>query len=120
MNYRPEYEHRWGGKTAYRQLRLDPLPAQSAVALLDGLLGQDATVGPLKPLLIERTEGNPFFLEESVRMLVETRALQGAPGAYRLAERCRGSGYRPPCRRSSPRASTGCRPRTSACSSRPP
>src|SRR5262249_14778028 len=39
----------------------------------------------LKPLLIGRTEGNPLFLEESVRTLVETRAFVGEPGAYRLA-----------------------------------
>ena len=37
-------------------------------------------------LLIERTEGNPFFLEESVRTLVETGVLVGEPGAYRLAQ----------------------------------
>jgi predicted ATPase len=41
---------------------------------------------PLKPLLIARTEGNPFFLEESVRTLVETGVLVGEPGAYRLAQ----------------------------------
>jgi predicted ATPase len=41
---------------------------------------------PLKRLLIERTEGNPFFLEESVRTLVETGVLVGEPGAYRLAQ----------------------------------
>ena len=39
---------------------------------------------PLKPLLVQRTEGTPFFLEESVRTLVETRVLVGARGAYRL------------------------------------
>src|SRR6185295_1813624 len=44
----------------------------------------DPTIRPLGPLLIERTEGNPFFLEESVRALVETRALVGERGAYRL------------------------------------
>src|SRR5262249_26446138 len=40
---------------------------------------------PLKHLLIERTDGNPFFLEESVRELVETMVLEGAPSAYRAA-----------------------------------
>src|SRR6185295_13551080 len=49
------------------------------------LLGDDASLQPLTPLLIERTEGNPFFLEESVRTLVETGALVGARGAYRLS-----------------------------------
>ncbi len=84
VNYRPEYSHAWGGKTYYRQLRIDPLPPESADELLDALLGTDAALGPLKQLLVERTEANPLFLEESVRALVETGALVGERGAYRL------------------------------------
>jgi tetratricopeptide (TPR) repeat protein len=84
VNYRPEYNHGWGSKTHYRQLRIDPLPSESAEELLDALLGPDAALGPLKRLLIERTEANPLFLEESVRALVETGALAGERGAYRL------------------------------------
>ena len=77
VNYRPEYRHSWGHKTAYTHLRLDPLPPASADALLRTLLGDDPSLAPLKTLLIERTEGNPFFLEESVRTLVETGVLVG-------------------------------------------
>src|SRR5207244_629890 len=73
-----------GSKTYYRQLRIDALPAESAEELLASLLGADASVLPLKPLLIARTEGNPLFLEESVRTLVEVGALAGSGGAYRL------------------------------------
>ena len=83
-NYRPEYRHAWGGKTYYRQLRIDPLPPERADELLEALLGPDAALGPLKELLVERTEANPLFLEESVRALVETGALAGERGAYRL------------------------------------
>jgi class 3 adenylate cyclase/tetratricopeptide (TPR) repeat protein len=83
VNYRPEYQHSWSGKTSYRQIRIDPLSPPSADELLEALLGDDADLDPLKPLLIERTEGNPFFLEESVRTLVETRLLTGERGAYR-------------------------------------
>ena len=85
VNYRPEYEHGWGRKTFYRNLRIDPLPSESAAELLVGLLGADAQLEPLRALLIERTEGNPFFIEESVRTLVETNVLQGERGQYRLA-----------------------------------
>ena len=85
INYRPEYQHEWGNKTFYTQLRLDPLPPENADALLEALLGDDLSLEPLKKLLIERTEGNPFFLEESVRTLVETQVLVGEPGAYRRA-----------------------------------
>jgi len=84
VNYRPEYQHAWGGKTYYRQLRIDPLPPQSAEELLTALLGEERTLEPLTRALIAQTEGNPFFLEESVRTLVETGALAGERGAYRL------------------------------------
>jgi len=86
VNYRPEYRHGWGSKTYYAQLRLDPLPPASAEELLATLLGHDSSVQPLTQHLIARTEGNPFFLEESVRTLVEAEVLVGAPGAYRLAQ----------------------------------
>ena len=86
VNYRPEYQHGWGNKTYYTQLRLDPLPPASADEFLQALVGDDPGLEPLKRLLIARTEGNPFFLEESVRTLVETGVLVGEPGAYRLAQ----------------------------------
>jgi predicted ATPase len=86
VNYRPEYQHGWGSKTYYTQLRLDPLPPGSADEFLQALLGADPSLGPLKPLLIARSEGIPFFLEESVRTLVETGVLVGEPGAYRLVK----------------------------------
>jgi len=84
VNYRTEYQHLWGSKTYYRQLRLDALPTASAEELLEALLGSDPNLASLKRLLITRTEGNPFFLEESVQTLVETKALTGETGGYRL------------------------------------
>ena len=86
VNYRPEYRHAWGSKTYYRQLRIDPLSSASAEQLLGDLLGGDPSVIALRPVLIARTEGNPFFLEESVRSLVETGALAGDRGTYRLVK----------------------------------
>jgi AAA ATPase domain/Adenylate and Guanylate cyclase catalytic domain len=62
VNYRPEYQHGWGSKTYYTQLRLDPLPPASADEFLQALLGDDPSLVPLKQILIARTEGNPFFL----------------------------------------------------------
>ena len=85
VNYRPEYQHSWASKTFYSQLRLDPLPTESAEELLQSLLGNDPSLQSLKHLLIARTEGNPFFLEESVRTLVETKVLEGERDGYRLA-----------------------------------
>jgi transcriptional regulator with AAA-type ATPase domain/tetratricopeptide (TPR) repeat protein len=88
VTYRPEYQHGWGSKSYYTQVRLDPLPPERAAELLQALLGDDPSLEPLKRRLIERTAGNPFFLEESVRTLVETQELVGTPGAYRLAQPC--------------------------------
>src|SRR5207237_746032 len=71
-------------------LSMDPLqrrprtPAARGEALLQALLGEDVSLVPLTHLLIARTQGNPFFLEESVRTLVETGVLVGERGAYRL------------------------------------
>jgi transcriptional regulator with AAA-type ATPase domain/tetratricopeptide (TPR) repeat protein len=81
VNYRPEYQHTWGSKTYYVQLRLENLPAERAKELLDNLLGVEPRLAPLKNLLVKR--GNPFFLEETVRTLVETKVLVGERGRYR-------------------------------------
>ena len=95
VNYRPEYQHGWGSKTYYTQLRLDPLPPASADEFLQALLGDDPSLAPLTPLLIARTEGNPFFLEESVRTLVETGVLVGTPGpiGWHTPRRPAGAGH---------------------------
>jgi class 3 adenylate cyclase/tetratricopeptide (TPR) repeat protein len=86
VNYRPDYQHTWGNKSYYQQLRIDPLPDLSAEELLRTILGDDPRLRSVHRLLITRTEGNPFFLEESVRTLVEAKVLVGEPGAYRLTK----------------------------------
>ena len=86
VNYRPEYQHGWSSKSYYGQLRLDPLSPDSADEFLHVVLGDDPELQALKRLLIERTEGNPFFLEECIRTLVETKALMGERGACRLRQ----------------------------------
>src|SRR5271170_6564675 len=86
VNYRPEYHHEWGSKSCYSQLRLDPLGNESAEEMLSALLGDDAEVRPLKLLIIERTEGNPFFMEETVLVLLEEGALVRDGAAVRLTK----------------------------------
>jgi class 3 adenylate cyclase/tetratricopeptide (TPR) repeat protein len=85
LNYRPGYSNDWSEKSYYTQLRVEPLPVTNAEELLSMLLGKNPDLNPLKRLLIERTEGNPFFAEESVRSLVETGVLTGEKGGYRPA-----------------------------------
>jgi class 3 adenylate cyclase/predicted ATPase len=75
VNYRPEYRHDWGNKSNYTQLRLDPLAKESAEQVLAALLGEGKDLPPLKRLIIGKTEGNPFFIEEMVQALFEQGVL---------------------------------------------
>ena len=75
VNYRPEYTHSWGSKTYYTQLRLDALGGETAHEMLGSILGEGKDLIPLKQFIIDRTEGNPFFMEEIVQTLFEERAL---------------------------------------------
>jgi class 3 adenylate cyclase len=75
VNYRPEYTHQWGNKSYYTQLRLDPLNRESAAEMLSALVGEGPELFPLKRLVLERTEGNPFFMEELVQALFDEGAL---------------------------------------------
>lgn len=84
VNYRPEYSHDWGPKDNYTQLSLQPLGPDEAQGLLTALLGDDRSLVPLKRLILDKTEGNPFFMEEVVQTLVEETALLGQPGCYRI------------------------------------
>jgi class 3 adenylate cyclase/tetratricopeptide (TPR) repeat protein len=85
VNYRPEYSHQWGNKTYYVQLRVDPLGKESAEEMLSALLGDGKDLIPLKRLIIERTEGTPFFMEEMVQTLFEDGVLQ-RNGVVKLAK----------------------------------
>jgi class 3 adenylate cyclase/tetratricopeptide (TPR) repeat protein len=84
VTYRAEYHDNWAGKGHYRQVRLEPLARASADRLLDAILGDHPDLSPLKQQLIDRTDGNPFFLEESVRGLVSSGSLTGEPTRYRV------------------------------------
>jgi class 3 adenylate cyclase len=75
VNYRPEYHHDWTNKSHYAQLRLDSLGRGSAGEMLSALLGDVVELTPLKRLIIERTGGNPFFIEEMLRALFDEGAL---------------------------------------------
>src|SRR6202035_1044868 len=68
VNYRPEYSHQWNSKTYYTQLHLDPLGKESAAEMLTALIGDRIEMRPLKRLIIEKTEGNPFFMEETYQV----------------------------------------------------
>jgi len=75
VNYRPEYTHQWSNKTYYTPLRLDPLGTESAVEMLSAILGAGSDLQSSRRLIIDKTEGNPFFMEEMVQALFEEGAL---------------------------------------------
>jgi adenylate cyclase len=85
VNFRPEYQASWMARSYYRQLALAPLSTTAVGELLTELLGTDPSLDGLLEVIRERTEGNPFFIEELVRTLVEAGNLEGEPGAYTLA-----------------------------------
>jgi class 3 adenylate cyclase/predicted ATPase len=84
VNYRPEYRHEWGQKTYYTQLRLAPLGQEEAEELLAFLVGNGPSLAALKRLILQKTEGTPFFMEEVVQTLAEEGVLSGERGRYRL------------------------------------
>ena len=90
VNYRPEYRHEWGSKTYYSQLRLDALGLEDAKELLAALLDEAnwpvtaASLEPLKQLILEKTEGTPFFMEEMVRALFDNGVLVHSMGGLSL------------------------------------
>jgi class 3 adenylate cyclase len=71
VNYRPEYRHEWGHRTHYTQLRLDPLGDKGAEEMLKSLLGEGAELAALRLLILDRAQGNPFFIEEMVQVLFD-------------------------------------------------
>jgi class 3 adenylate cyclase/tetratricopeptide (TPR) repeat protein len=75
VNYRPEYRHQWGNKSYYSQLRLEALDHASATEMLTTLLGEAGELDSVKRMIIERTEGNPFFIEEMLQTLFDQGAL---------------------------------------------
>jgi class 3 adenylate cyclase/tetratricopeptide (TPR) repeat protein len=84
-NFRPEYRAAWMDAPQYRGLSLEPLGIDETDELIRVLLGDDQSLEVLARQISERTAGNPFFIEEVVRTLAESGALEGTKGHYRLA-----------------------------------
>jgi tetratricopeptide (TPR) repeat protein len=85
VNYRPEYRHEWGHRTHYTQLRLDPLGDEGAEAMLTVLLGEGPELAALKRLILDRTQGNPFFVEEMVQALFDEEVVVHDGAAVKVA-----------------------------------
>ena len=86
VNFRREYEAAWTDSPVYRRISLVPLGPESTRELLADLAGNDPSLDGLDEMIRERTGGNPFFIEEVVRELVEAGYLEGGRGSYRLTK----------------------------------
>ena len=86
FGYRPDYAAPWTTQAHCEKLRLEPLSHDGADLLLDALLGESPDLTPLRRLLADRTQGNPFFAEESVAMLLADGVLEGERGRYELTK----------------------------------
>ena len=84
MNFRPEFGAAWMDRSYYLHLPLAALGPGAVAELLQNLLGTHPSLERLPGHILERTGGNPFFVEEVVRTLIEEGALEGSPAAYRL------------------------------------
>jgi adenylate cyclase len=82
VTYRPEYRGALDRLPSSHRIALAPLDDSQTSALAAEFLGTDGSVATLVPQIAERAAGNPFFVEEIVRDLVERRVVEGEPGAY--------------------------------------
>jgi class 3 adenylate cyclase/tetratricopeptide (TPR) repeat protein len=86
VNFRPEYSPEWNVAPSYETISLTPLAREDTRELLRDLSGEDPSLDGLDAPIHERTQGNPFFIEEIVRELAESGYLDGARAAYRLVK----------------------------------
>ena len=83
LSYRQDFAHRWADAPWFEEHLLGPLDPVEAKQMLGNLLGCDASLEPVIHTLIERADGNPFFLEQMSLTLVDSGSLIGSPGDYR-------------------------------------
>jgi class 3 adenylate cyclase len=84
VNFRPGFTAPLMQRSHYRQINMPPLPPAEAAVLLQDHFGSDPSLALLSRNIIERAQGNPFFLEELINALVERGDFEGEKGAYRL------------------------------------
>jgi adenylate cyclase len=84
ITYRPEYRGALTSIPGAQTIALRPLSSTQTTALIDELVGTDASMQELSAVITERADGNPFFAEEIVRDLAERGAVRGARGSYLL------------------------------------
>jgi tetratricopeptide (TPR) repeat protein len=86
FTYRPEFVHTWGAKSYHNQLNLNSLSNREVLKMVAYLLGTPDIARDLEELILEKTEGVPFFLEEFIRSLIDLEMIQRRDGKCQLAK----------------------------------
>jgi class 3 adenylate cyclase/tetratricopeptide (TPR) repeat protein len=84
VNYRPGFAAAFMQQGAFHELFIVPLGSEEAQELLRGVFGEDPSLAGLSRNIVERAQGNPFFLEELASAVSESGDFEGQRGAYRL------------------------------------
>jgi class 3 adenylate cyclase/tetratricopeptide (TPR) repeat protein/ribosomal protein L40E len=82
--YRAEYTHPWVKKSYYSRIGLNQLGTPSSAELIQAILEGEEIGAELKELILNRTSGNPLYIEEFTRMLLENGAIIQKNGKYIL------------------------------------
>jgi len=90
FTYRPEFVHTWGGKSYLNQITLNRLSNRESLAMVTHLLGTKNIAGDLENLILEKTEGVPFFIEEFLKSLKDLKIIEKKDTTYRLAKDVKG------------------------------
>jgi predicted ATPase len=86
FTYRPEFVHTWGGKSFHSQVNLNRLSNRESLAMVSHILGTEEIDRDLEELILEKTEGIPFFIEEFIRSLKELKIIERKDNKYHLAK----------------------------------
>ncbi len=86
FTYRPEFVHAWGGKSYHSQLNLNRLSNRESLAMVYYLLGTEKIDRDLEELILEKTEGVPFFIEEFIKSLQDLKIIQIKDDRYRITK----------------------------------
>jgi tetratricopeptide (TPR) repeat protein len=89
FTYRPEFVHTWGGRSYHSQLNLNRLSNRESLMMVSHLLGVDELDTPLEELILEKTEGVPFFIEEFIRSLKDLKIIEEKDNKYFLEKNLR-------------------------------
>jgi len=86
FTYRPDYVHTWGGRSYHSQVTLNRLSNRESLAMVTNLLGTENIDRKLEELILEKTEGIPFFIEEFIKSLKDLGMIERKDVVYCLAK----------------------------------